>query len=155
MVTPISSFWEDIPPGMTFPSVAALGTDHTYNGTTITGTAGEDLVFGDCVYRKTADGRWWKTDANFEAQTKPMIAMVCEDFTTGNSGVLLLIGFMRDDSAFAFTDGDPVFISLALGALTSTQPVASGEFVRKVGFGCGAAQHILWFCPDHTVIEVA
>jgi hypothetical protein len=48
-----------------------------------------------------------------------------------------------------------VFISCTAGVLTSTQPVASGDFVRKVGFCCDASGHILWFHPDHTVIEVA
>lgn len=133
-----------------------LSTDHTWTGITCNGTAGENLVFGDCVYRKTADAKWWKAQANAEATTKPMIAIALGTINANDSGLLLIIGFIRDDSAFSFTDGDPVFISdTAAGALTSTQPADSGEFVRKVGFGCDASGDILWFCPDHTVIEVA
>lgn len=130
-----------------------ITADHTYAGFTCLGTAGEALVFGDLVYR-AADGEWYKADANAEASTKPMLAMVCETIGDGSTGILLLIGFMRDDD-FSLTDGAPVWVShTAVGGITSTPPV-SGDFARKIGDGCDTSEHIFWFCPDHTVIEVA
>lgn len=132
----------------------ALGTDHTYTGITCLGKAGEALVFGNLVYRLVDDGEWYKADANAEASTKPMLAMVTDTINDEASGILLLIGFMRDND-FSLTDGAPVFVShTAVGGITSTPPV-SGDFARKIGFGCDTEGNILWFCPDHTVIEVA
>lgn len=139
--------------GKNIQLVANLTSDHTYTGFTCLGTAGEILVFGNLVYRKSADGEWYKADADTEAETRPMLAMVCEDIADAGTGILLLIGFMRDDD-FSLTDGEPVWVSVTAGAIANAAP-GSGDFARKIGDGCGAAGHILWFCPDHTVIEVA
>jgi len=130
-----------------------LGTDHTYTGFTCLGTAGETLVFGNLVYRLPADGEWYLADADAEVSTRPMLAMVCEDISEGSTGLLLLIGFMRDDD-FSLTDGEPAWVSVTAGAIANVAP-GSGDFARKIGFGHGATSHILWFCPDATVIEIA
>jgi len=145
----------DLIAGQAIDLEESLPTDHTYTGITCFGTAGENLVFGDLVYKKAADGEWYKADANAEDSTRPMLALVCETINGAASGILMLIGFMRDDSAFALTDGEPAWVShTAVGGVTSTAPL-TGDFARKVGFGCDAGENIIWFCPDHTVIEVA
>jgi len=55
----------------------ALSADGTYSGTTITGTAGATLAFGDVIYLAVADSRWELADADAAATAGPVaLAMV-------------------------------------------------------------------------------
>lgn len=128
-----------------------LGTDHTACGITCNGTAGENVVFGDLVYLKLSDGKFWKADADAAATTEGLLAIALETIAADAAGKFLLIGFIRDDTWSWATQG-AMFVSTTAGAITQTAPSGSGDQVRKVGQPLTA--DIMWFCPDQTIVAV-
>lgn len=128
-----------------------LGTDHTWCGLTCSGTAGENLVFGDICYLKS-DGKYWKADAD-AAATMPGAAMALASISADASGLFLKIGFVRDDSWSALTIGGIVYASTTAGAITQTAPSGSGDQVQELGYAETAV--IIWFNPNTTLVEIA
>jgi hypothetical protein len=118
-----------------------LGTDHTADGITMTATAGEAFVFGECGYLKS-DGKVWKGDADGTA-TYPVAVMAIESISANAAGEFLLIGKARDDS-WAWTIGGLLYISTTAGALTQTMPTAQDNAVQAVGVAFPNADTILF-----------
>ena len=115
---------------------AALSGDGTWCGTeTEAGIAGETLVFGECVYFKAADSRWWFTDADAEATTKPKVGFVILAAGSGGDPTKILYdGKIRADAKFpALTIGDPVFVGTTAGEIQVAAPSGAGDQVRCVG----------------------
>jgi len=127
---------------------ATLGTDHTYNGTTIVGTAGESLVFGDFVYFKFSDLKWWKANASAYATARTRgIAVVT--LSANDAGKILIEGVIRDDS-WNWTAAE-VWLSTTAGAGTSTQPSTTGNQIQFLGTAL-SADHML-FKPSQDIGE--
>ena len=127
-----------------------IGTDHAASGASFQGTVGENVAFGDLCYRKS-DGKYWKADAN-AGTTMPGVVMALESISANASGLLLKIGFARDDS-WSWTVGGLIYASTDAGGLTQTAPSGSGDQVQVVGYAYSAT--VVYFNPDGTLIEVA
>jgi len=126
--------------------------DHTVNGRTMIGTAGENLVFGDIVYLKS-DGKFWLQDADAEATADGLIAMATATIAADATGTFLLDGFARDDS-WAWTVGGKIFLDdFGTGNLSQTVPSDSGDIVRIAGYAYSA--DVIYFNPDNTYLEIA
>jgi len=152
MVQKHSGFELKLSEAMHLP-IASLTTDHSYFGITTTATAGEILVFGEVCYMKAADGRFWKADANAVA-TMPVSAMALASIAAAASGLFLLIGLVRDDSWSALTIGGICYgSSTAVGQITQTAPVGSGDQVQVVGLAYTAV--VVWFNPSFELVEIA
>ena len=135
-------------PTLTFDLPATLGTDHTYNGNTITGTAGENLVFGDFVYFKFSDLKWWKADCDAYA-TARVRGIAVATINSAASGKILTEGVIRDDSWNWTAAG--VWLSGTAGAGTSTQPSTTGQQIQFLGTAL-SADHML-FKPSQDIGE--
>ncbi len=123
-------------------------TDHSFEGSAITETAGENFTIGEIGYLKS-DGKIWKTDADAEATTKGRLYMATASINADASGVFLLYGIIRDDS-FTWTVGGIYCVGLTAGAI-ETMSVTTGDFPRIVGYGERA--HVFFFCPDNVWLE--
>ena len=122
----------------------SLGTDHTATGIIIDEqTAGEDLVFGDCVYRGS-DGKWYKARANSK-KTLGELAMVLETINTDATGKLLKYGYIRDDSFSIGSIGESLYVSETAGKISDISP-AIGTYKQKVGYTKSA--NIMFFNPE-------
>lgn len=127
--------------------------DDSYSGVTITGTAGEDLAFGDVCYRKS-DGKYWKADAN-AAATMPGVVLCLQaiDESVSATGEFLKYGFIRDDSWTAWTVGGLLYVSAAaVGAMVQTAPSGSGDQVQVLGYAYSAK--VVFFNPQYVMVEV-
>jgi len=107
-----------------------LGTDHSYTATPFTGTAGENSVFRNFVYRKS-DGKLWKADAG-AAATMPCVAMCVATIAADASGLYIpLTGLVRDDSD-SFTAGDQLHIQDTTAGDVQNSSPGSGKFDQIV-----------------------
>jgi hypothetical protein len=124
--------------------------DHAYSGEYVTATAGEAVAIGDVCYWKS-DSKFWKADADAEATTKGLLAMATATISAAASGVFLLRGYIRDDS-WAWTVGNPLYVSTTPGNPTATRPSGTGDQIRVVGF----AKHAdyIWFNPSNDYGEL-
>ncbi len=103
-----------------FPTVAPT-TDHNASGNKATLTAGENLVFGDVCYIKS-DGKAWKADADGTAPAERGLLIALATISADAEGVFALPStFIRDDT-WAWTVGNPIYLSATAGALTQTAP---------------------------------
>jgi hypothetical protein len=125
-------------PTITTPIIAnALPADGAYVGTTIPGVLGETVAFGELVYLKAADSRWWKAQANVTATSGAVHVGYC--VIAGNAAgatAILTSGIIRADGLFdTFTISAPVHISAATAGKTVTAAPSgtTGFVVRIVG----------------------
>ncbi len=129
--------------------------DHTWNGITETLTVGENVVIGDVCYKKSADSKWWKADADAEATAGPIpLRMATATIAANDPGVFLKEGYIRDDTWAWATDGAPLYISNTPGNPTATAPAGNLDVVRIIGY-CNGADGVD-FCPstEYTVLTV-
>jgi len=132
---------------------SALGSDHTYsdNADTDSQPVGESVVFGDLLYFNWTDKEWKKAKADI-AQTMPGSRIALESKSDGQTCLMLVKGYIRDDSAFEFT-GPIVHVSAATaGAMTSTAPSTAGNQLQRVGQAKSA--DILFFDSSIDVGEI-
>lgn len=126
--------------------------DDSVSGETFTGTAGENLVWGDVVYLKS-DGKFWKADFN-ATTTTPAVAFCTGTINADASGEFLRRGWIRDDSAYNFTFGaqaGTIYLGES-GAITQTAPSGSGDQVQVLGWALEA--DIWYFDPQFVIVEV-
>jgi len=134
----------------------ALSADGKYTGTTVTGTAGATLAFGDLVYLDPTDSRWELADANSAAaadgDARGIIGIcVLAAANDGDATKVLLHGMVRADTAFpSFTINAPIYVSETAGDVTGTQPTTADVVIRVVGFGYTADS--MWFAPSSDFI---
>jgi hypothetical protein len=91
------------------------------NSVIIVGRAGETLVSGNLVYLKTADGLWWKTDADTASTVDGVILGIAQGAgTAGNAitGGVLLNGI--DPINTGLTAGATYYASNTAGAISSS-----------------------------------
>ena len=127
----------------------SLGSDHSYHGEVIEGTAGENLIFGDFIYFKFSDGRWWKASASAYA-TARCRGIALASINTGNAGDIFLKGIIRDDS-WNWTAAE-VWLSTTAGMGTNTQPSTTGNQIQYLGLALSA--DLLFFLPSQDIGEV-
>lgn len=129
-----------------------LSADGTYTGTTITGTAGATLAFGDVVYLAAADSRWELADASAASTSGSVLVGFCvlAAASDGDPTVILLDGNIRADTAFpALTVSAPVYISETAGDIVVAQPTTTDAVIRVVGFALTADSIVVKISPDY------
>jgi len=92
---------------------------------------------------------WVAVDADAEATTKGLMGVAL--------GTAATDGFLTHGTAYLSHDpgaaGDILYVSATAGQLTSTQPIASTQFVRVAGY-C-LADNKIFFSPSQDWIEIA
>lgn len=127
-----------------------LGTNLSYSGLIETGTVGENVVFGDVLYLKFSDGKWWKAKADAYATT-PAQRMALASISANASGTLLIQGNVRYDSWSLAAN--KVYLSAATaGAITTTIPSTTGNQIQVLGTVKTSTK--LYFKPSHDVGEI-
>lgn len=135
--------------GITYNYTSPLGTNSTWMGKTVTGTAGENLTIGQAVYYKS-DGKWWKAKADAYATAR------CKGLATGTinanaTGVILLEGIFRYDT-WAWTTGSEFWLSAGTaGDITHTQPSTTGNQIQYLGWAIDADN--IFFKPSMDIGE--
>ena len=107
----------------------------------------QSVDIGDCLCTAT-DGELILSDADAEA-TK-FCEYIALESGTGSKKVLLR-GYMRNDG-WAWTIGNPLFVSTTSGDLTQTAPSGSGDFVVVAGVATHADR--IRFNPSFVWVEV-
>lgn len=145
-------FSVDIPEDIAVTLDDALSADGKYCVTmALDGTAGEEVDFGEVVYFKAGDSKWWLAKGDAEATTSPMTGLV---ITAGTSSAedpikVALMGEVRADAAFpALTVGAPVFISAATGGIVTTTELTTGQYQKAIGWAKDANTVVLTGNPD-------
>lgn len=129
---------------------AALSADGKWSPIMqMTGTAGTNLSFGDCVYFAVADSKWELARGNAEATVSPMTGIVVVAGNEDAAVTICIMGEVRADAAFpALTVGAPVFIDPdTAGDVTSTE-LTTGEFQKAIGWARTANSVVLTGNPD-------
>ena len=124
----------------------APAVDHTVSGTVVNMTYGESLVPGNVVYFKS-DGCVWKADAN-AAGLYPAMGIALETYSSGSHKVLLE-GVIRDDT-WTWTVGGVVYLDIAAGGMTQTQPSAANDVIQVLGIATHADR--MFFRPSFDYI---
>jgi hypothetical protein len=117
-----------------------LSADGKFTGTTIAGTAGATLVFGDLCYRAST-GKWLLADADAISTAGDVKLGFCVLAAAADTDptVILLHGNIRADARFpTFTVGVPVYASTTPGDVTATQPSGTDDVIRVVGHAATA-----------------
>jgi hypothetical protein len=129
----------------------AGSADGKYSGITITATAGETVAFGDLMYLKAADSKWWLTDADASATGGTVMIGMCVVGGNANASIkILLQGQIRADAKFpALTIGASVYLGETAGAIQVAIPTGADNVIRVVGFALTADE--IYFNPsqDH------
>ncbi|MBA7498284.1 hypothetical protein ES704_01019 [subsurface metagenome] len=128
----------------------ALSSDHTWSGDKDTQPVGESVVFGDLLYFNWTDKEWKKANADASA-TMPGLRIALESKDDGQPCLMLVKGYIRDNSAFEF-EATMVYASLTTGGVTSFPPVVPGQQLQRVGVA--KSTDILFFDPSIDVGEI-
>jgi hypothetical protein len=105
--------------------------------------AGESLVLGDLVYLKS-DGKWWKAKADAADTSSGLIGIALESKSAGEAIRVALPGSVVYNSGWSWTIGCILYISAVTGGLiTETQPSATTNIIRVVGFPISATSIFL------------
>lgn len=128
---------------------SSLSADGKYAGIAEAGTLGETIAFGDIVYFKASDSRWWRAQANADA-TSGAVKLGCCVLAgaAAAASIILLQGKVRADANFpAMTIGAPLYISgSSAGDVVTAQPTTTDYIIRIVGFANTADE--LYFRPS-------
>lgn len=127
----------------------SLSADGKYQGITRGGTSGETLAFGDIVYFKAADSKWWLADADSVTTSGQVMLGICVAAVAGDTTTTILLwGTVRADAVFpSFTISAPIYISTTAGDLTNTSPTGTDDVIRIVGFAITADE--IFFAPSN------
>ena len=129
----------------------ALTSDYICSGNYDTQLVGESVTFGDLLYFNWTDKEWKKAKAD-SSSTMPGLRIALESKADGQTCIMLVKGYIRDDSAFEFA-GAMIYVSAATaGAMTSTAPSTAGQQIQRVGVAKSA--NILFFDPSIDVGEI-
>jgi hypothetical protein len=103
----------------------------------IYGVAGEALTAGEPVYKKAADGLYWKCDADAEASADCK-GVAYTAVAAGQPVVIQYDGQITLGAGAAPADGETYFVSDTAGGLKPDADLGSGEYVTYVGYGIGS-----------------
>jgi hypothetical protein len=112
---------------------------------------GGSVVFGDLLYFDWTDGEWKKAKADVAATT-PAMRIALEDKGDGEACLMLVKGYIRDDSAFEATIAIAYLSITTAGAVQYTVPSVLGNQVQRIGIFISA--DILYFAPSMDVGEI-
>lgn len=132
----------------------AGSADGKYSGTTVTGTGGATIAFGDLVTLDKDDSRWELVDISVAAaatgDARGIIGIAVTSSTDGGAITVLLNGIIRADANFpALTIGAPVYASTT-GDIVVTQPTTTDHVIRVIGFPLTADE--IYFNPSNDYI---
>lgn len=122
--------------------------DQTAHGIITTGTVTPSATFGQCLL--VSGGNYILTDAD-SSSTMPCMALAV-DTGSGSDKVLLLQGYMRDDS-WSWTSGGILYPSTTAGSMTQTVPSGTGDQVQPIGYAVTST--IIYFQPSFYLVEIA
>lgn len=128
-------------------------SDHGYSGIVSVHQADVTCAIGDVV-SLAADGNYDFGDAD-AAATSTGLKMCVESITATNTGKMLDVGYVRDDT-WAWTVGGRIYLSITGttgNTLTQTAPSATGDQVVVVGVATHADR--MYFNPSSVLVEVA
>lgn len=94
-------------------------------------TAGEAIVAGTPIYKKAADKRAWKADANVSAATAE-----CIGFATSNAAAGQTLNYQKDGDLTmnaVLTAGGIYILSATAGKVCPVADLASGSYVTTLG----------------------
>jgi len=111
-------------------------------------TAAVTLAFGEICYLNSS-GKWALADASAVA-TARALAMAAEAITVDTAGDFLLLGFARDDTAWAWTVGGEIYLSETAGALTQTAPTTTDSVTQVMGIAIHADR--MYFKPSSDIV---
>lgn len=132
-----------------------LSADGTYSGTTCVAVMGATLAYGDLVYMATGDQRWELADADAEATAGDvMLGIVITGGNDGDTGLILLHGFIREDDWNFTSFGQALYVHTTDGDMVQTAPSGATDIVRVVGYAHDNADTI-YFCPCGLWVEIA
>lgn len=128
-----------------------LGSDHLYSGETDSQPVGETVAYGDILHLDWTTKEWWKAQADTYATARGT-RIALETKNDGETCLMLVKGYIRDDSAFDF-GAVPIFLNDdTAGACDDTAPAESGDQIFMVGEAKSA--DILFFNPAQDIGEV-
>ena len=136
---------------------SAPDVDSTGNGLTAIVTVGENVVEGDVLFLQN-DGKYWKADAD-AAATMPAKVMATAAIAADATGVVLHIGYYRDDDRWNWTPGageaNLLFVHTTAGDMVqlANQPAGAGDQVQVVGYIVDA--NTVFFNPSYELVEIA
>jgi len=128
----------------------ALASDNTYSGEVDSQPVGEMVGFGNLLYFNWTDKEWKLADADATA-TMPGLRIALETKTDGQTCLMLVKGYIRDDDNFQF-GGSMVYASTVFGAVSHIAPTETGDQIQRVGVAKSA--DILFFDPSIDVGEI-
>ena len=129
------------------PSIAS----GEYSGIPDTGIVGETVIFGDLLYFKWSDKKYYKAKAD-DSTTAEVVAMAVEAKSANNSCVIIRQGYVRNDSWSAFTDSIVYLSTATAGKMQSSVPDSSGDQIKRVGQAI--TDKIMFFNPSQDIGEV-
>ena len=109
--------------------MAVYETQQRYlgSGLTMPGISGEALARGNAIFVSSVDGLWYLADSDAVA-TMPVIGVSMDGVAAGRVFNVLLVGIIgRSD--WAWTRGDPLYVSGTAGVFTQTAPAANKQAV--------------------------
>ncbi len=118
---------------------SVVGGNANYDQNTITGIAGETLIQGEAVYLKTADGKWWKTDASASATSQNVVVGIAQGAGAADGIIAggVLVGGI--DKTQTYTAGSKYYLSDTAGNLATS----AGTVEVFVGEG-DANNNLIW-----------
>jgi hypothetical protein len=130
----------------------SISADGKWSGIAETGTLGEACSFGDLVYFKSADSKWYLANANSDTTSGNVKLGICLVAGSANSNTtILLYGKVRASTAFpTMTVGAPQYVSTTAGDIQGTPPSGTDNVIRIVGFANTSSE--LFFCPENSYL---
>lgn len=137
-------------PTGSFPALSTGVADKTGTGLCMVVALAAPMATGVPFY--------WNSSGNVAAAnatgvaTMPALGLTLFAGATGATGLGLVHGFYRDDSAFSFTVGATaglVFVGTAAGTLTQSNPSGTDQVTQV--FGSAAAAHVLYVKPELSI----
>ena len=134
-------------------SVTSAPSDQTVSGVKMQLTANENQTFGDACYINT-DGEAQIGDADAIASSK--IVCMCSDATISAdaTGNYLMLGTARDDTAWAWTVGGFIYLTVTgttTNTLSQTAPTGADDCVVILGVATHADR--MYFNPSLSIVE--
>jgi len=131
--------------------------DGDWDGEFFVSTAGESVVFGDVLYRKS-DSKWWKVDADAEASMPGLVIVAVATIAADASDTLMTKGFMFEaDWTWTVGNGTANMLFCDDGTAgdfvqTVNKPSNSGDILQCVGWVYSAK--VVFFDPSKVWTEV-
>lgn len=98
---------------------------------------GENITQGQLLYKKSADGKYYKADANVSAEAAAASGIAMTPGATDGYGVMASSGLV--DLGATLTLGETYYVSDTAGAIMPAADVSTGEYVTQLGIATTTA----------------